>query len=290
MARLRMRIDRSLLRLGVAVAALALAAVNYESNAAWLIATLILGMSVVSALHARRNLRGVTVSVGACEDVFAEDPVAIPVHLRCDRGERFGVEVAIGDGLGRCPRLGDDGEVKVVVEHPPLSRGLHRLDRIQVRTRWPYGLLEVRSDQEAQGSLLVYPKPGGTHLDARAVGGDGLDAGNGRLPGDDFVGHRRYQPGDPRSRIDWRAVARGRPLMVKRFAGGAGSCWLDYAEASGGVEARLSQLARWILDADQLGWRYGLRLPGREIQPATGPQHRLACLRALALQPAGATT
>ena len=73
--------------------------------------------------------------------------------------------------------------------------------------------------------------------------------------------------------------------MVKRFAGGAGSCWLDYADTAGGVEVRLSQLARWVLDAEQLGWRYGLRLPGREIQPATGANHRLACLRALALHP-----
>jgi len=48
------------------------------------------------------------------------------------------------------------------------------------------------------------------------------------------------------------------------------------------VETRLSQLCRWVLDAEQAGQRYGLRLPGTTLTPDHGPAHQQACLAALA--------
>ena len=36
--------------------------------------------------------------------------------------------------------------------------------------------------------------------------------------GDDFAGVRAYVPGESQRHIDWRAVARGQPLMTKQFA------------------------------------------------------------------------
>jgi uncharacterized protein (DUF58 family) len=38
-----------------------------------------------------------------------------------------------------------------------------------------------------------------------------------------------------------------------------------------------------VLQAEQAGARYGLRLPGLEIVPGHGEAHRSACLQALAL-------
>ncbi len=49
------------------------------------------------------------------------------------------------------------------------------------------------------------------------------------------------------------------------------------------TEARLSQLAAWVVEAERSGLPYGLRLPGMEIPPACGAAHRHACLKALAL-------
>ena len=48
-------------------------------------------------------------------------------------------------------------------------------------------------------------------------------------------------------------------------------------------EARLSQLARWVVDAEAHGERYGLTLPGMQLGPDRGPEHRHRCLAALAL-------
>jgi uncharacterized protein (DUF58 family) len=60
--------------------------------------------------------------------------------------------------------------------------------------------------------------------------------------------------------------------------------WLDWDElAELDVEARLSQLARWVLEAEGRHLSYGLRLPGTRIAPSRGPTHQHACLKALAL-------
>jgi uncharacterized protein (DUF58 family) len=49
------------------------------------------------------------------------------------------------------------------------------------------------------------------------------------------------------------------------------------------VEARLSMLCRWILDAERAGLRFGLRLPGANLPPGIGSAHGTRCLEALAL-------
>lgn len=49
------------------------------------------------------------------------------------------------------------------------------------------------------------------------------------------------------------------------------------------VEARLSRMARWVLDAAREGTRFGLELPATIIEPDRGSSHSENCLTALAL-------
>jgi uncharacterized protein (DUF58 family) len=48
-------------------------------------------------------------------------------------------------------------------------------------------------------------------------------------------------------------------------------------------ENKLSRMARWVLDAEASGLRYGLRLPDGELPPNSGSAQREECLRRLAL-------
>lgn len=82
----------------------------------------------------------------------------------------------------------------------------------------------------------------------------------------------------------WKAAAREQTLLVKQFGGDrADELWLDWKDLPGSdTEYRLSQLCRWVLDADQEQQRYGLRLPGTEIPIASGNTHKHRCLEALA--------
>src|SRR5262249_55436247 len=103
--------------------------------------------------------------------------------------------------------------------------------------------------------------------------------------GDDFAGVRAYVLGESQRHIDWKAVARGQPLMTKQFTAEAdGVVYLDFfALNSADAEEKLSQLALWVIEAERAQRPYGLRLPDAEIPPAVGQPHFHRCLRALGL-------
>jgi uncharacterized protein (DUF58 family) len=47
-------------------------------------------------------------------------------------------------------------------------------------------------------------------------------------------------------------------------------------------------LCHWVLQAEDFGQGYGLRLPGVVLPPSRGEAHRARCLEALALYGGGA--
>ena len=85
--------------------------------------------------------------------------------------------------------------------------------------------------------------------------------------------------------IDWKAVARGRPMGIKEFTGGGTEqLWFDWDQLTGlDLESRLSQLARWVLEAEQEGREFGLRIPGKTIPLDISPGHTTKCLETLAV-------
>jgi len=92
--------------------------------------------------------------------------------------------------------------------------------------------------------------------------------------------------GESQRHIDWKAVARGQALMTKQFtAESDGLLYLDFEAVRrlDDLEARLSQLALWVIEAERARRPYGLRLPLVEIPPSLGEPHLHRCLRALAL-------
>jgi uncharacterized protein (DUF58 family) len=130
----------------------------------------------------------------------------------------------------------------------------------------------------------VYPQPAppGRPLPQSA----GTTAGGRPTHGDsDFAGLRNAVPGDPPQHIAWKAYARSEVLLLKQFSGGDGEpCMLHWDSLPDlDTEARLSQLARWCLDAASESRPFGLSLPGRSIALGSGEPHLDACLEALAL-------
>jgi uncharacterized protein (DUF58 family) len=82
----------------------------------------------------------------------------------------------------------------------------------------------------------------------------------------------------------WKVLARGGDPVVRSYTAlAARPEWLEWSALDGmDTEARLSQLCRWVLESDAARHRYGMRIPGLELVPASGDAHRKACLRALA--------
>ena len=154
----------------------------------------------------------------------------------------------------------------VHVPLPAPTRGRLPAPRITIETRFPFGLWRAWAYLTPALTGMVYPKPEENAPPLPpAAGGDGDTVGMASS-GDDFAGVRPYQPGDAQKLIAWRLAARSDDLSVKQFeAAGGGELMLDFdaLPPSMDLEARLSRLARWVLDADAAHMRYGVRLPGR---------------------------
>jgi uncharacterized protein (DUF58 family) len=261
--------------------------INYNLGLGYGLTFLLTGTGLVSMLHTWRNLAHLRLRPGKTEPVFAGDQARFSI-LAENRGRFARRSVAIRFGENRPTYFDIDpgSETKAQIVIPTQRRGVLRPGRFRIFATYPLGLFYAWANVELDLSCLVYPAPetGDVALpEVHAVSGPGDATGAGE---EDFAGLRNYHPGDSPRRIAWKTLARSDVFATKLFSGATGTqLWLDYAATpnSLGLEQRLSRMTRWVLDATQAGLRYGLRLPGREIEFGAGDAHQTQCLEVLAL-------
>ena len=262
-------------------------AINYNLSLGYALIFLLAGLGLVTLLHTFRNLVHLEISPGRVEPVFAGDNAGFGLQLHNRRGQsRFALELKLDGGETQACDLA--AEATTLVSLPLLARrrGWLRPGRVTLETRYPLCLVRAWSYVEPDMRCLVYPKPEASAppLPLAANGENGGPRG-GR-GSEDFSGLRSHQPADSPRHVAWKAVAREQILLTKQFAGAsAAQVWLDWNALPPGldVEARLSRLTRWLIDAHSRGLAYGLRLPGRQLALGQGAQHFQECLEALAL-------
>lgn len=278
---------RAGLYFGVLVFVMLLGAMNYSNSLAFSLTFLLAGIGLVCMHHTHRNLVNLVVHGGRQAPVFAGDEACFRLHLaNPSAAHRYALRVDHGDYVAESTvDVPAHGEALTQVHAQAKRRGRLSAPRLRIHTEFPMGLFRAWAWARLDIHCLVYPKPAGRFaLPAPTPGGNygktEMHAGR-----EDFAGLRKYERGDPPRLIHWKAYPRSGQLMVKQFADPRESeLWLD-AGITGlrESEAQLSQLTRWVLEADRLAMVYGLRLPGLEIAPGSGGAHRDLCLRELAL-------
>jgi uncharacterized protein (DUF58 family) len=167
------------------------------------------------------------------------------------------------------------------------QRGLHPLPTLSVQTLFPLGTFRVWTLWRPAAQVLVYPQAE-AHPPALPDGASDAEHGPTRTAPrhhgepDSF---RPYRRGDALKTILWKKAAKTGELVSRdRVAAQQHDLWLDRSLTGlNHPEQQLSRLCAWVLRADQLGLRYGLRLNGQDMAPDHGPVHLQRCLRALAL-------
>jgi uncharacterized protein (DUF58 family) len=269
---------------GLMLFAMLLGSLNYGNNLG-LALTFVLGALGVVAMHAcHRNLESLVVRAADADPPFAGNDGVFNLALaNPGRVPRFDVEATAAGRTNAPASLAGGGEASVALRVPTRRRGSIVLERIEIATRFPYGLFRAWAVLHPDVACLVYPRPADNAPpppQAPGLAGSGV----ARRGEDDFAGLKDYHPGDPPRHIAWKAYARAGELLVKEFSGDAEAMPLfDLADAPGDdLEARLSVLARWIVDAHARGQTFGLRLPGDEIPPEPGDAQRRRCLAGIA--------
>jgi uncharacterized protein (DUF58 family) len=268
------------------------AAISQGNSAAYLLMFFLASLVLVSAIHAHFALTGLSVQVGRIEPVFAGELAHVPVEVRNgSRRARAALEVAPDRHVfeepthAALPEIPPGATGTANLSYRATRRGRLVLKRLALTTIYPLGFFRSWRYEATDAFCLVFPLPAGSlPLPLGPASAAELSGGAG-FGGDDFAGTRPYQSGESQRHVDWRAVARGQPLLVKQFAGaGSRQVWLDYQDLLSlrDVEARLSQLSEWIVQAERDGYFYGLRLPGFALEPSRGNLHYHSCLSALA--------
>jgi uncharacterized protein (DUF58 family) len=273
-------------------------AINYSLSMAFAMTFLLAGLGTVTMLHTWRNLAHLKISAYRAQPVVAGQPAVFEFIVKEEQNRaRYAVTAKFNSQAEQTknqasnqPETQQDiaplAESVFNLSLPSQRRGWLKAPRVVFSTQFPLSLFNVWAYAEIDHTCLIYPNPGPHSL---AIASPDMQAKEGqqRNPqgNDDFAGHRNYQFGDSPKRVNWKASSREQGLLTKLFQGDATSTlWLDWAMTTGdNMEVRISQLARWVIDAENNHLSYGLRLPKQEIKPNQGSVHYHQCMSALAL-------
>lgn len=270
----------------ILVALMVLAGINFQNSLIFLLAFLLFSIFMVGILHTFRNLSGVTLQAGVTRPAFAGEDAEFDVIVS-RQGERLyeGIRLGWRADMMKDVDLVEDEETRVRLFVPTKRRGRFNPGRLLIETRFPIGLFRAWSWVDLDMTSIVYPRPilAGELPDSMSNDDDGDMVQRDGV--DDFHGLRDYRDGDPIRHIAWKTFARTEELQLKEYAAFVDRrIWLDWDMLAGlDRENRLSRLCYWVLKVAGTNDEFGLRLPGVEIEPARGPEHRERVLTELAL-------
>ena len=279
-------------RLGVAYGAMLFAmllgGMNYNNNLGLALTFLLVSLGLVAMHHAHGTLAGVRLRLLEAAPGFVGSDLRFRLLLEhSSRVARPALEIGL-------QKAGPDsvhadlpplGHCEAVLALPAPRRGRVALTRFVVSTSHPFGLFRAWAVVHPAYAAIAWPQPAVRALAPPRIATDTGGAQSGAAGEEDFAGLRPFQAGDSLRRVAWKAYARGQGLHTKQYAGtDVVSHVFDFDSLVGlGTEARLAQLCRWVIDAQERGEAFALRLPGTFIDTNVGPAHRERCLNALAL-------
>lgn len=268
---------------------LLIGAMNYGNSMAFMLCFLLTSLGLLGTYHTHANLANLLLSAGATQAVFSGETAGICIRIDNPSAQaRPAIRLCWRRGPDQAETIAELGAMTgaaVSLPLPASRRGWLRAGRFRIASEYPLGLFHAWTWAELDITALVFPRPAPPGAMPPASRGDGRLHAAGDAGQDEFSGLRAFQRGDSARAIHWKSLPKASSPLVKQFhAVQAEQRWLDWNTLqTADHEARLSQLTRWVLDAELQHCRYGLRLPGLSIAPGDGEAHRYQCLKALAL-------
>jgi uncharacterized protein (DUF58 family) len=279
--RYQVKITRSgFIYIGLTIA-LGVGAANTGNNLLYLMASLMLGLMLLSGLSSLVNLRGLDVSMDPPGELFAGVPAAFTLRVRKRRGSSFFLRFQTPFGRAFLPSV--RGEVRAPVWLTFPKRGRAHIEAVEIQSGFPLGFFRRLHARRLDLDVLVYPRPIHQALPPLGgiAGGSHPQVGAGE-PGDEVHGLRIFRRTDPLKRVDWKATARRGRMIVREFDRIAGdTLTIDLSGPARSREAALSRACHLVLEASRLGLRVALVLPDRTVAPARGTVHRRSLLEVL---------
>lgn len=264
-----------------------IAAINYAVSLAFGLAFLMVSIFILAILHSFNNLNQLNLANQPSPPVFCGEEASFKVLLsRSSNKKHEALELNyLNSNITHVDLMLQDQD-KADVFTRAYKRGDFKAPHLRITTYFPLGLCRAWSYVDLDQHCLVYPKPVPFAMDQFNIGSSGTnDSAISKEGSEEFYGLRDYVPGDSLRQVAWKNVARGQGMQVKQFVDYVDDkVWLDWDMFYGfATEERLSRLCYCVLKLAKTGNPFGLKMPGVEIAPASGIQHKNKLLKALAL-------
>ncbi len=272
------------LNFAMLIALLLLIAFVYNNNLVYLLAFLLASIFFITILHSYKSLAGLILQKGQNKAVFAGEAAGFKINISNPLDvERCNLQINLQNSESFTIKA--QNKIWVTLYSSTHKRGWHTAGTVTISSTYPLGFFRAWSPLQFNLEVLVYPKPSRLELAFPETPSTHVQQGFRQKGTDDFYGLKEYQPGESIKHIHWKTFAKGQGLFSKVYGGeSSAEIWLDYEHTPGhNTEQRLSQLCRWVLDAERSGVRYGISLPGLKLPPDNSLSHTRKCLEALAL-------
>lgn len=290
---------RSGMMLGVTMLVLLLTSINFQLNLGYALTFLILGASVASVFTAFRTLYGLKFSIHRVTPVFAGEDLLFSVNINNQEDRtRYAIGVSISQFFWNHIKNNwiwtdvlPQEQTRVTLSIPTEKRGWVVLPQLAIETRFPLGVVRAWGIWQPSTKALVYPtaeENPPSFFKSMAQSVDAPETNHTTViqsRGDEYDAIRPYRQGDPIKQIYWKKVLPSGELLSRETTSTQSADLWFSLESTGlsNLEAQLSRLTSWVLQAHQANISYGLILGKTKIQPHLGDAHQVNCLEALAL-------
>lgn len=262
-----------------------LMSVNFSNNLIFAMTFLLVSIAIVGWYYTRINVSRLRLSDWKCGHVFAGQNIIYKITVKNpEKITCIGLQAASSESVGSKEiHIKGMDQIDMTLKRKTESRGIVKSVPANIESCFPLGIFRAHKTAPPLPDCIVYPEPAGEQpFSDRSSGSQAHLASEAGT----YRDIRRYSPGDPLSRIDWKAMARFDELYTKEFDGAEGqpALWLRWDDVkASGTEQKLSQLCMWILEAHKKNREFGLEIPGIVIDPSDEEAHMHKCLGVLSI-------
>jgi uncharacterized protein (DUF58 family) len=259
-----------------------LTAINYQSSLIYLLAFFLGSIFFLSIWACFLNFSGLIVEAMESGRCFENELIQYNYRISKAKGLPLALKLGLNKESAESLPFSMQACTDLVLIAAKGSRGRHKINRVYVETRFPFGLVLAWTWLKLDAECLVYPSPVYS-LPNSSSSGQG-DQNVEFMSSDEFNDLRAYQQGDSTSRVLWKKYAAKDELIVRDHDNGSYSPeWVDWDHYSDPTEIRLKHLCFDVCQLSEGLNPYGFKLPGLLIAPDMGELHKQKCLDALAL-------
>jgi uncharacterized protein (DUF58 family) len=275
---------------------IAFAAVNTGNNSLYIGLSFMLSILILSGIASQQVLRKMQVEFLSADEVWAGRPVRGLFRVR-SRSRIWNARdlLIVSPWIGKpvfIPLIRRNGEREVTAELLFERRGRTNLARVDIYTRYPFGLFLKKRRQPIGGELIVFPRLlDQMPVSLTAIGREGdAAARRARGSGTEFHSLRDYARGDSPRLMHWKKSASlGRLLLRETQAETKNELvvaidpYLPSGTDPEQFEQMVAEAATVIHQALEEGWRVTLLTPGRGRASGDGERGRRNVFEILAL-------